>query len=92
MEEEQRLEGGGIGMETRGPVGQAREPLEPREPLERSRNSGTPTASAQRDSFSMAASRASPGSRQGSTAEGEVGAADRIRTDDINLGKVALYH
>ena len=86
MEEEQRLEGGGIGMETRGPV------CQPREPLERSRNSGTPTASAQRDSFSMAASRASPGSRQGSTAEGEVGAADRIRTDDINLGKVALYH
>ena len=86
MAEEQRLEGGGVGMETRGPVCQAREPLE------RSRNSGTPTASAQRDSFSMAASRASPGSRQGSTAEGEVGAADRIRTDDINLGKVALYH
>ena len=86
MAEEQRLEGGGVGMETRGPVCQAREILE------RSHNSGAPAASDRRSAFPMAGGRASPGSRQGSTAEGEVGAADRIRTDDINLGKVALYH
>ena len=86
MEEEQRLEGGGVGMETRGPVRQAREILE------RSHNSGAPAASDRRSTLPMAGSRASPGSRMGSTAEGEVGAADRIRTDDINLGKVALYH
>ena len=86
MTEEQRLEGGGVGMETRGPVRQAREFLE------RRRNRGAPAASDLRSASPMAGSRASPGSRLGSTAEGEVGAADRIRTDDINLGKVALYH